>query len=113
VRFPQQGYVLVGGLAVSFHGLPRTTMDLDLILRINEDEIPKLAEFLTQKDFWVNAEELKTALRKKTHCTILDKNPCSDWTLKGFTRKPTDARLSEGSRSNIRESRYTLRQLKT
>jgi hypothetical protein len=78
------GYVLVGGLAVSFHGLPRTTMDLDLILRISEDEIPKLAEFLTRKDFWVNAEELKTALREKTHCRILDKKSLFRLDIKGI-----------------------------
>jgi hypothetical protein len=59
-------------------------MDLDLILRISEDEIPKLAEFLTRKDFWVNAEELKTALREKTHCTILDKKSLFRLDIKGI-----------------------------
>ncbi|MDI6819786.1 MAG: hypothetical protein QMC89_02630 [Candidatus Hodarchaeaceae archaeon] len=44
-------YVMVGGLAVNFYGIPRTTVDIDIILRIEEDEIPALVNFLSRNDF--------------------------------------------------------------
>ena len=77
-------YVVVGGLAVNFHGLPRTTMDMDLILQISEDEIPKLAEFLARKGFQVSASGLKRAFEEKTHCTIPDKRSMFRLDIKGI-----------------------------
>ncbi len=35
-------YLLVGGLAVNLHGVPRMTMDVDLVIALNADNIAKL-----------------------------------------------------------------------
>ena len=35
-------YLLVGGLAVNLHGVPRLTMDVDLVIALNADNIAKL-----------------------------------------------------------------------
>lgn len=35
-------YLLVGGLAVNMHGVPRMTMDVDLIIALDTDNIAKL-----------------------------------------------------------------------
>jgi hypothetical protein len=42
-------YLLVGGLAINLHGVPRMTMDVDLVIALNADNIAKLeacAKFL-------------------------------------------------------------------
>jgi len=39
-------YILIGGYAVILHGLPRTTMDMDLMLKMNEQNIRKFREAL-------------------------------------------------------------------
>lgn len=35
-------YLLVGGLAVNLHGVPRMTMDVDLVIALDADNIAKL-----------------------------------------------------------------------
>ncbi|MEA2054815.1 MAG: DUF6036 family nucleotidyltransferase [Candidatus Thermoplasmatota archaeon] len=66
-------YVVVGGIAILFYGNPRTTMDIDIILQLNERDIRNLVHFLEKKDFVVSEEDLRNALKEKSHCTILDK----------------------------------------
>ena len=41
-------YLLVGGLAVNFHGVPRTTYDIDLMVLLERENILKLVTKLTQ-----------------------------------------------------------------
>ena len=35
-------YLLIGGLAVNLHGVPRMTMDVDLLIALDADNIAKL-----------------------------------------------------------------------
>jgi len=41
-------YLIVGGLAVNFHGVPRLTYDIDLMISLEPDNILKLVNKLTQ-----------------------------------------------------------------
>ena len=41
-------YLVVGGLAVNFHGVPRMTYDIDLMVLLEPENILKLATKLTQ-----------------------------------------------------------------
>jgi hypothetical protein len=41
-------YLVVGGLAVNFHGIPRMTYDIDLMIFLQQDNIHKLITKLTQ-----------------------------------------------------------------
>ena len=78
------GYVMVGGLVVNFHGLPRTTMDIDLILQIKEEDAPKLAEFLNRNDFFASAGGLRRALKERFHCIVQDKRSMFRLDIKGI-----------------------------
>jgi len=78
------GHVMVDSLAVNFHGLPRTTMDIDLILQIKEEDAPKLAEFLSRNDFFASAEGLRRALKERSHCTVQDKRSMFRLDIKGI-----------------------------
>ena len=40
-------YLVVGGLAVNFHGVPRMTYDVDLMILLQEENIKKLVAKLT------------------------------------------------------------------
>ncbi len=35
-------YIIVGGIAVNFHGIPRMTYDLDLLVKLSDENIKKL-----------------------------------------------------------------------
>lgn len=84
-------YVIVGGLAVIFYGIPRTTMDVDIMLQIKEAKIPRFIEFLKKNDFFASAEDMKTALKEKTHCTTEDKKSMIRLDVKGLYNE-TDKR---------------------
>jgi hypothetical protein len=63
-------YAIVGGVAVMFHGVPRTTVDIDIILDIGEDEIKPLVEFLNSHGFVASVEDMEAALGDDSHCTV-------------------------------------------
>jgi hypothetical protein len=62
-------YVVVGGVAVMYHGVPRTTVDIDFILQIEDTAIPAFVDFLNEKGFTASVEDIQTALREKSHST--------------------------------------------
>ncbi len=62
-------YVVVGGVAVMFHGVPRTTVDIDFILQIDDDAIPSLVDFLNSKGFTASVEDIRAAFDEKSHST--------------------------------------------
>ncbi len=77
-------YVVVGGLAVLFYGIPRTTMDIDIIIAMDMDETKRFAEFLNGNDFFADEEDIKTAFEEKSHATIEDKTSMARLDIKGI-----------------------------
>ena len=77
-------YVVVGGLAVLFYGIPRTTMDIDIIIAMDMDETKRFAEFLNENDFFADEEDIKTAFEEKSHATIEDKTSMARLDIKGI-----------------------------
>ncbi|WP_456474796.1 DUF6036 family nucleotidyltransferase [Candidatus Pyrohabitans sp.] len=65
-------YVIVGGIAVSGWGNIRTTRDVDIIINLEGKDIKRLVEALKERDFSVTVEDIKDALKEKTHFTIFD-----------------------------------------
>ena len=68
-------YLVVGGLAVNFHGIPRMTYDVDLMVSLREENIMKL---VTQLKKWgyrskIPAEPGDFADEKKRNQWILEK----------------------------------------
>lgn len=66
-------YVVVGGIAVMYHGVPRTTVDIDLILQLDDAAIPAFVDFLNSKGFIASADDLRAALDDKSHSTFFFK----------------------------------------
>lgn len=75
-------YVIVGGLAVLFHGIPRTTMDIDVILE--DKKLEEFVAFLKENDFFANLEDIKIAFKEKSHATIQDKLSMIRLDIKGI-----------------------------
>jgi hypothetical protein len=63
-------YLVVGGVAVNFHGIPRMTYDLDLMLLLEADNILKMVDQLTQWGYRsrapVDPRELADAAKRKS-----------------------------------------------
>jgi len=77
-------YVVVGGLAVLFYGIPRTTMDIDIIIEMDMPQVWKFVEFLKGNDFFADEEDIKMAFADKSHASIEDKTSMIRLDIKGI-----------------------------
>jgi hypothetical protein len=66
-------YVIVGGIAVLYYGNPRTTMDVDIILKLREGNPEKLVAFMRKNGFFSSEMDLIAAFGEISHCTVEDK----------------------------------------
>ncbi len=76
-------YVIVGGFAVLFYGNPRTTMDIDYVIQLEDENIPLLIKFLKENDFHADEYDMHAALKEKSHCTVEDKETMFRLDIKG------------------------------
>jgi hypothetical protein len=58
-------YALTGGVAASYYGRPRTTLDVDVLVLTRELELARLAKSLTEQGIKVGTRELSRALRSR------------------------------------------------
>jgi len=65
-------YVIIGGIAVVAWGNIRTTRDIDIILYINAKDADGLEAALKKEKFSIQAEDIRDALKERSHFTIFD-----------------------------------------
>jgi hypothetical protein len=66
------GYVLVGGIVVSIHGIPRSTVDADMILNLEGKALPVLVRFLKRNGFTTSLADAQAAFAERSHFTAED-----------------------------------------
>lgn len=76
-------YVIVGGFAVLFYGAPRTTMDIDYLIQLVDEDIPVLVKFLQENGFHADEYDMRAALKEESHCTVEDKETMFRLDIKG------------------------------
>lgn len=65
-------YAIIGGVAVSVWGNPRTTRDLDVIMVLKSEQLSMFLKELQEKGFSITREDIENALKERTHFTIFD-----------------------------------------
>lgn len=65
-------YMLTGSLASSLQGEPRATHDIDLVVELRADIAKRLAEAFPQPGFYISAERILQAVRRKTMFNLID-----------------------------------------
>lgn len=63
-------YMIVGAVACTAYGRPRTTHDLDLVVEIQQETIPELIKSF-RAEFYVSDEGIKNALLHKSMFNII------------------------------------------
>ncbi|MCE9545136.1 MAG: hypothetical protein K8T25_06420 [Planctomycetia bacterium] len=64
-------YMLVGSMASNYWGIPRSTHDLDFVVRLRAADVPALVnEF--QQDFFIQPESVRAALKPPYQFNALD-----------------------------------------
>jgi len=63
--------MFTGALAVSYYGLPRTTIDVDIAVRVTEDSIQTLASQLRKAGIRANEKKIHEAFKSGYRITTL------------------------------------------
>ncbi len=59
-----------GSVASSFHGATRSTMDVDVICELNEDQISRVVKFF-DRDFYISEPAVRDAVARKSCFNII------------------------------------------
>lgn len=65
-------HMLAGSHASSFHGIPRTTRDIDIVIEADETSLRALVERLADADFYVSEPAALDALRRGSMFNVID-----------------------------------------
>lgn len=66
-------FMLVGSLAATYHGHPRATMDIDLVVDADEETLCRFARNLGP-DYYVSEEAIREAVRFRSVFNIVDQS---------------------------------------
>ena len=79
-------YMVCGSVASFFHGVPRTTQDLDLVVELRVSDLPRLLEHFPDTDFYVSEHAARDAARFRRQFNIIDLNTA--WKADLIVKKP-------------------------
>jgi hypothetical protein len=65
-------YMIAGSFASTFHGTPRTTQDIDLVVDPTMQSLGAFLANLPQKDYYVSEEAARDAFRRRSQFNIID-----------------------------------------
>lgn len=68
-------YVFVGGFAVIAWGQPRTTSDLDVLVRLDEDKIPAFVTALEDQSLETSVRDLRSGIATGSHVSVFTPDP--------------------------------------
>jgi hypothetical protein len=91
-------YMLAGSFASSYHGVPRTTQDLDLVIDPTAATLEDLLDALPEEDYYFSREAAGSALLRRSQFNVIDLS--SGWKAdliirknRGFSRTEFERRL--------------------
>ena len=64
--------MVVGSFASSYHGLPRTTQDLDVVIDPTPAQLGMLLSLLPEDEYYVSPEAAQDALRRRGQFNVID-----------------------------------------
>lgn len=65
-------HMIVGSFASTFHGEPRTTQDIDLVIDPTEPQLEQLLAALDSERFYVDPDVAHDALRRRTMFNVIE-----------------------------------------
>lgn len=65
-------YMLTGSFASSYHGVPRASQDIDLVIAPGEEELRLLVGSLPKSEYYADLGMALEAARRESQCNILD-----------------------------------------
>lgn len=78
-------YMLTGSLAGSYHGSPRSTQDIDIIIAPTPEQLRALVEHLPEPEHYVSLDTALEALHSETQFNVVDLS--TGWKVDFIIRK--------------------------
>jgi hypothetical protein len=64
-------YMLTGSMAMGFYTIPRNTLDLDLVVELNPEDMRALVQSL-KNEFYISEDALQTAVAERGMFNVID-----------------------------------------
>ncbi len=78
--------MVVGSFASTFHGEPRATQDIDVVIELGSDELERFLDALPDAEWYVDRETAREALRSASMFNVVDYS--TGWKVDLIVRKP-------------------------
>lgn len=65
-------YVVTGSIASSAHGLPRSTRDLDVVIRPTSEALIALIQLFPESEYYADAEQVLQAFESGSQFNVID-----------------------------------------
>ncbi len=89
-------YMLTGSFASSYHGTPRATQDIDLVIEADERQLETLVRSFPSGEYYVDEEAARQALREETQFNVVDL--ATGWKVDFIIRKSRPFSVEEFAR---------------
>ena len=83
-------YMVTGAIASSVYGEPRTTHDIDLVIAIKKDAIPRLLEAFSPPDYYLSESSVREAVAAEDMFTLFDRREAAKVDFWVLTNSPFD-----------------------
>jgi len=61
-----------GSIASTYYGIPRTTQDVDLVVDLRPDDVPRLLAAFPEDQYYVSEDAVRDAVRRRSPFNIID-----------------------------------------
>lgn len=95
-------YMLTGSFAGSYHGVPRATQDIDLVIDATEAQVLSFARRLAATGFYVSEDAARDAVSLRGQFNVIDQS--RGWKVDLILRKDRPFSRSEFSRRTVEEA---------
>jgi hypothetical protein len=89
-------YMVTGSLASSFHGEPRATRDIDIVIDPSPDALDRFVESLPSDVFYVDTQTARDALAERSQFNVIES--ASGWKVDLIIRRDRPFSVEEFSR---------------
>lgn len=94
-------YMVTGSVAGAFHGLPRATQDVDIVIAATADQVRTLVRLLPQSDYYRSESAALEAQRASSQFNVIDL--ATGWKIDFIQRKDRPFSREEFSRRRVVE----------
>jgi hypothetical protein len=89
-------YMVAGSFASTYHGVPRTTHDIDLVVEPSFSSLKRLLALLPEDAYYVSQDAARDALRRRGQFNVIDLE--SGWKVDLIVRKEREFSRTEFER---------------